>query len=170
MASSHDSSNKFGISAFSGSDHDILLKISNARGGFCLLVIINLKYGSQNTQKSPSVTCFTKPKGLCMQTLAWDCAHGLHKPLVYRQTHSLAVVSQEYDFCGHAGLTLVTTCYIFLKGRNICKYLICKQRWQTRDGKKSQMCVCEWLKWYMLMCSLWDFWKNVVKEGSYYSS
>lgn len=118
-----NSSNKFGISVFSDGGHDILLKISNARGGFCPLVIINLKYGSQNTQKSPSITCFTKPKGLLMQTLAWNPAHGLYKPLVYRQAHPLAVVSLEYYFSSYTGLSLQSHyATFFLTGKNICKY------------------------------------------------
>lgn len=46
-----DPSNKFGASVFSRGGHNILLNVSNARGGFCPLVIIHLKYGSQNTGK-----------------------------------------------------------------------------------------------------------------------
>ena len=70
------------------------------------MVIISLKHGSQNTQKSPSITCFTKPKGLLTQTLARNHAHGLYEPLVYLQAHSLAVVSLEENLCSCAGLTL----------------------------------------------------------------
>lgn len=38
-----DSCNEFSFSIFSGDGHDIFLKISNARRGFCPFVIINLK-------------------------------------------------------------------------------------------------------------------------------
>lgn len=92
MAFFPDSSNKFGFSIFNGDDHDIFLKITNARRGFCPLVIKNLKYGSQNMENSPSITCFTKPVGL-LQIQARNYTHGLHEPLVYKQAHPLAAVS-----------------------------------------------------------------------------